>query len=71
MNLDFMSLKTTSLASVKSERQKEKMLERQKAREIEQVGGINAPTFFYILLMFYITNWIKDLSLSMLLSCLG
>uniref|UniRef100_A0A8C2SSS4 CWF19-like protein 2 n=1 Tax=Coturnix japonica TaxID=93934 RepID=A0A8C2SSS4_COTJA len=36
MNLDFMSLKTTSLASVKSERQKEKMLERQKAREIEQ-----------------------------------
>ncbi|OXB70971.1 UNVERIFIED_CONTAM: hypothetical protein H355_008507 [Colinus virginianus] len=36
MNLDFMSLKTMSLASVKGEREKEKMLERQKAREIEQ-----------------------------------
>ncbi|XP_065586139.1 CWF19-like protein 2 [Cyrtonyx montezumae] len=36
MNLDFMSLKTVSLASVKGEREKDKMLERQKAREIEQ-----------------------------------
>ncbi|KAM6140029.1 CWF19-like protein 2 [Pterocles gutturalis] len=36
MNLDFMSLKTTSVAAVKGERQKEKILERQKAQEIEQ-----------------------------------
>uniref|UniRef100_A0A8C3J8J6 CWF19-like protein 2 n=1 Tax=Calidris pygmaea TaxID=425635 RepID=A0A8C3J8J6_9CHAR len=36
MNLDFMSLKTTSAAAVKGERHKEKMLERQKAQEIEQ-----------------------------------
>ncbi|XP_048791112.1 CWF19-like protein 2 [Lagopus muta] len=36
MNLDFMSLKTMSLASVKGEREKDKILERQKAREIEQ-----------------------------------
>jgi len=50
MNLDFMSLKTMSLASVKGEREKDKILERQKAQEIEQVGRINAPTFFYILL---------------------
>ncbi|KFZ58759.1 CWF19-like 2, partial [Antrostomus carolinensis] len=36
MNLDFMSLKTTSLAAVRDERQKEKTLERQKAQELEQ-----------------------------------
>ncbi|KFQ72029.1 CWF19-like 2, partial [Phaethon lepturus] len=36
MNLDFMSLKTTSLASVRGERHKEKILERQKAQELEQ-----------------------------------
>lgn len=48
MNLDFMSLKTMSLASVKGEREKDKILERQKAQEIEQVGGINS-TFFYVL----------------------
>ncbi|NXK50991.1 C19L2 protein, partial [Chauna torquata] len=36
MNLDFMSLKTMSLASVKGEREKDKRLERQKAQEIEQ-----------------------------------
>lgn len=38
MNLDFMSLKTTSVAAVKGERHKEKILERQKAQEREQVG---------------------------------
>ncbi|NXF51875.1 C19L2 protein, partial [Oceanites oceanicus] len=36
MNLDFMSLKTTSLAAVRGERHKEKILERQKAQELEQ-----------------------------------
>ncbi|KFQ19992.1 CWF19-like 2, partial [Merops nubicus] len=36
MNLDFVSLKTTSAAAVKGERHKEKMLERQKAQELEQ-----------------------------------
>ncbi|XP_009703341.1 PREDICTED: CWF19-like protein 2, partial [Cariama cristata] len=36
MNLDFMSLKTTSLAAVRGERHKEKTLERQKAQELEQ-----------------------------------
>ncbi|XP_062370614.1 CWF19-like protein 2 [Cinclus cinclus] len=36
MNLNFMSLKTTSVAAVKGERQKEKVLERQKAQELEQ-----------------------------------
>ncbi|NWS09934.1 C19L2 protein, partial [Pachyramphus minor] len=36
MNLDFMSLKTTSVAAVKGERQKEKVLERQKAQELEK-----------------------------------
>ncbi|KAM6094804.1 CWF19-like protein 2 isoform 2-T2 [Chlamydotis macqueenii] len=36
MNLDFMSLKTTSVAAVKGERHKEKILERQKAQEMEQ-----------------------------------
>ncbi|XP_071590800.1 CWF19-like protein 2 [Heliangelus exortis] len=36
MNLDFMSLKTTSAAAAKSERHKEKILERQKAQELEQ-----------------------------------
>ncbi|XP_074996161.1 CWF19-like protein 2 isoform X2 [Calonectris borealis] len=36
MNLDFMSLKTTSVAAVKGERHKEKILERQKAQELEQ-----------------------------------
>uniref|UniRef100_A0A8C8AV89 CWF19-like protein 2 n=1 Tax=Otus sunia TaxID=257818 RepID=A0A8C8AV89_9STRI len=36
MNLDFMSLKTTSAAAVRGERHKEKILERQKARELEQ-----------------------------------
>ncbi|XP_032536114.1 CWF19-like protein 2 [Chiroxiphia lanceolata] len=36
MNLDFMSLKTTSVAAVKGERHKEKVLERQKAQEIQQ-----------------------------------
>ncbi|KFW80021.1 CWF19-like 2, partial [Manacus vitellinus] len=36
MNLDFMSLKTTSVAAVKGERHKEKVLERQKAQELEQ-----------------------------------
>ncbi|NXI67693.1 C19L2 protein, partial [Anseranas semipalmata] len=36
MNLDFMSLKTMSVASVKGERERDKILERQKAREIEQ-----------------------------------
>ncbi|KAK2519051.1 Cwf19l2 [Columba guinea] len=36
MNLDFMSLKTTSVAAVKGERHKEKILERQKAQEREQ-----------------------------------
>ncbi|KFQ15091.1 CWF19-like 2, partial [Leptosomus discolor] len=36
MNLDFMSLKTTSVAAVRGERHKEKLLERQKAQELEQ-----------------------------------
>eukprot|EP00075_Anas_platyrhynchos_P034887 XP_027324140.1 CWF19-like protein 2 isoform X1 [Anas platyrhynchos] len=36
MNLDFASLKTVPLASCKSEREKEKILKRQKAQEIEQ-----------------------------------
>ncbi|KFQ64569.1 CWF19-like 2, partial [Pelecanus crispus] len=36
MNLDFTSLKTTSVAAVKDERQKEKIQERQKAQELEQ-----------------------------------
>ncbi|XP_076184311.1 CWF19-like protein 2 [Aptenodytes patagonicus] len=36
MNLDFMSLKTTSVAAVRGERHKEKILERQKAQELEQ-----------------------------------
>ncbi|NXA16239.1 C19L2 protein, partial [Sapayoa aenigma] len=36
MNLDFMSLKTTSVAAVKGEKHKEKVLERQKAQELEQ-----------------------------------
>ncbi|XP_050189572.1 CWF19-like protein 2 [Myiozetetes cayanensis] len=36
MNLDFMSLKTTSVAAVKGERHKDKVLERQKAQELEQ-----------------------------------
>ncbi|KAM6341744.1 CWF19-like protein 2 [Podargus strigoides] len=36
MNLDFMSLKTTSAAAVRGERHKEKILERQKVRELEQ-----------------------------------
>ncbi|NXV78422.1 C19L2 protein, partial [Atlantisia rogersi] len=36
MNLDFMSLKTMSGAAVKGERHKEKLLERQKAQEMEQ-----------------------------------
>ncbi|KAM6098555.1 CWF19-like protein 2 isoform 3-T3 [Theristicus caerulescens] len=56
MNLDFTSLKTTSLAAVRGERHKEKMLERQKAQELEQAmlserelnpywkdGGIGLP----------------------------
>ncbi|XP_057255716.1 CWF19-like protein 2 isoform X1 [Pezoporus wallicus] len=36
MNLDFMLLKTTSSAAVRSERHKEKILERQKTQELEQ-----------------------------------
>ncbi|XP_039574621.1 CWF19-like protein 2 isoform X1 [Passer montanus] len=36
MNLSFMSLKTTSVAAVKGERHKDKVLERQKAQELEQ-----------------------------------
>nr|XP_032603671.2 CWF19-like protein 2 [Taeniopygia guttata] len=36
MNLNFMSLKTTSVAAVKGERHKEKVLEQQKAQELEQ-----------------------------------
>ncbi|XP_068281041.1 CWF19-like protein 2 isoform X2 [Nyctibius grandis] len=36
MNLDFMSLKTTSVGAVRGERHKEKILERQKAQELEQ-----------------------------------
>ncbi|NXA49252.1 C19L2 protein, partial [Nothocercus julius] len=36
MTLDFMSLKTVSAASVKTEKQKDRILERQKAQEIEQ-----------------------------------
>ncbi|XP_039912636.1 CWF19-like protein 2 [Hirundo rustica] len=36
MNLNFMSLKTMSVAAVKGERHKEKVLERQKAQELEQ-----------------------------------
>ncbi|KFO72905.1 CWF19-like 2, partial [Cuculus canorus] len=36
MNLDFLSLKTTSVAAVKGERHKDKVLERQKAQEMEQ-----------------------------------
>ncbi|XP_027634139.2 CWF19-like protein 2 [Falco peregrinus] len=36
MNLDFMSLKTTPVAAVRGERHKEKILERQKAQELEQ-----------------------------------
>ncbi|XP_010151271.1 PREDICTED: CWF19-like protein 2, partial [Eurypyga helias] len=36
MDLDFMSLKTTSVAAVRGERHKEKILERQKAQELEQ-----------------------------------
>ncbi|NXQ55299.1 C19L2 protein, partial [Anthoscopus minutus] len=36
MNLNFMSLKTTSVAAVKGEKHKEKVLERQKAQELEQ-----------------------------------
>lgn len=45
MNLDFMSLKTTSTAAVRGERHKEKILERQKAQELEQVGVINISIF--------------------------
>lgn len=52
MNLDFMLLKTTSSAAVRGERHKEKILERQKTQELEQVGGINRATFFCILLNF-------------------
>lgn len=52
MNLNFMSLKTTSVAAVKGERHKEKVLERQKAQELEQVGGINILIFFCLLLNF-------------------
>lgn len=52
MNLNFMSLKTTSVAAVKGERHKEKVLERQKAQELEQVGGINVLIFICILLNF-------------------
>lgn len=52
MNLDFASLKTVPLASCKSEREKEKILKRQKAQEIEQVGGINIPIFSTFLLHF-------------------
>lgn len=52
MNLNFMSLKTTSVAAVKGERHKEKVLERQKAQELEQVGGINILIFICILLNF-------------------
>ncbi|XP_069739588.1 CWF19-like protein 2 isoform X1 [Phaenicophaeus curvirostris] len=36
MNLDFLTLKTTSVAAVKGERHKDKILERQKAQEMEQ-----------------------------------
>lgn len=52
MNLDFLSLKTMSAAAVRGERHKEKILERQKAQELEQVGEINISTFFCILLDF-------------------
>ena len=67
MNLDFMSLKTTSVAAVKGERHKEKILERQKAREMEQVGGINISTFFLHLTKFCVMNepmnWFNYVSL--------
>lgn len=53
MNLDFMLLKTTSAAAVKGERNKEKVLERQKAQELEQVGEMNMFTFCYMLLNLY------------------
>jgi len=46
MNLDFMSLKTMSAAAVRGERHKDKVLERQKVQEREQVGGINISSFF-------------------------
>ena len=52
MNLDFMSLKTMSAAAVRGERHKDKVLERQKVQEREQVGGINISSFFWILLYF-------------------
>lgn len=72
MNLDFMSLKTTSVAAVKGERHKEKILERQKAQEIEQVGGINTLTFFLHLTKFCVMNeqinWFKYVSLCIILN---
>lgn len=66
MNLDFMSLKTTSAAAVRGERHKEKILERQKAQELEQVGGINISIFFCILLNFvwWMNQWIGSNMLS-------
>ncbi|XP_019385794.1 PREDICTED: CWF19-like protein 2 [Crocodylus porosus] len=39
MTFDFMAMKTTSVASLKAEKQKEKILEQERAREIEQVQG--------------------------------
>ncbi|XP_019380583.1 PREDICTED: CWF19-like protein 2 [Gavialis gangeticus] len=36
MTFDFMAMKTTSVASLKAEKQKEKILEQERAREIEQ-----------------------------------
>lgn len=66
MNLNFMSLKTTSVAAVKGERHKEKVLERQKAQELEQVGGINIFLFLpftKFCVMNEVMNWFKYVSL--------
>lgn len=62
MNLNFMSLKTTSVAAVKGERHKDKVLERQKAQELEQVGGI--ISYFFLpftnfCVMNKLMNWLN------------
>lgn len=40
MTLNFMAMKTLSSASLKAEKQKEKLLEQQEAQESEQVGYV-------------------------------
>lgn len=46
MTLDFMSLKTMSAASLKADKETEKLLEQQKAQTIEQVKYLYiAPVF--------------------------